>query len=467
MEKINQKLPLSDEEEEVESSGSKESADADDDSEEDTTSDVLEESRSNLSRFPLKKLNHAIYFYLFFDFCRISKVIESGNDEEEPDDVEIKVPKTSKNKKVPELNAKDANSFETVQKIIAGGQFEKLKVEQCKVYLRKYGLRLMGKKDVLINRIKEHLGIINGGGEQKYPESSFVCDCKGDACTGDVVMFEQNVYEMYNISSRSSAGPPCGTRTVVGRVVRDSYGSAKQQHTFTIEVLWSKGVKPLPPLHPLLIKGRNLYKLKTIRQLWEDEEIRQKVLLEKHSRGSLAKSNRKTRIQQKKKTTLCAVCRQRVSKNEISTVPEPKRRMSPDELEKKPASRLQNKFPAVSTRQPTQIREDKPAFPPKIVLTEVHMNTKMDSITTKQHPDGSIKSKDNNGSNGYQVANTNLGRAPSQRQVCKYYPQGRCRFGDKCKYLHEEPPIKRQLCRFYARGWCYHGENCKYLHERR
>lgn len=34
-----------------------------------------------------------------------------------------------------------------------------------------------------------------------------------------------------------------------------------------IEVLWSKGEKPLPPLHPLLIKGRNLYRLKTLRQV--------------------------------------------------------------------------------------------------------------------------------------------------------------------------------------------------------
>ena len=34
-----------------------------------------------------------------------------------------------------------------------------------------------------------------------------------------------------------------------------------------IEVLWSKGEKPLPPLHPLLIKGRNLYRMKTMRQV--------------------------------------------------------------------------------------------------------------------------------------------------------------------------------------------------------
>lgn len=40
--------------------------------------------------------------------------------------------------------------------ILAGGLVEKLKVEQCKVYLRKHGLRLTGKKDTLIQRIKEH-----------------------------------------------------------------------------------------------------------------------------------------------------------------------------------------------------------------------------------------------------------------------------------------------------------------------
>lgn len=37
------------------------------------------------------------------------------------------------------------------------GQVDKLKVDQCKLYLRKHGLRLTGKKDVLIQRIKEHL----------------------------------------------------------------------------------------------------------------------------------------------------------------------------------------------------------------------------------------------------------------------------------------------------------------------
>lgn len=127
-------------------------------------------------------------------------------------------------------------------------------MDQCKIYLRKHGLRLTGKKETLLQRIKEHLeyivifnysifahfvssmfinkcflllssSIINGEGEKKYPVSSFVLNCKGlyfftssirlgfipillvtiitkmgkyagDACTGDVVLFQQTVNEM-------------------------------------------------------------------------------------------------------------------------------------------------------------------------------------------------------------------------------------------------------------------------------
>ncbi|GKV47675.1 hypothetical protein SLEP1_g54552 [Rubroshorea leprosula] len=143
-----------------------------------------------------------------------------------------------------------------------------------------------------------------------------VLEESGDACTGDVVMFKQNVYETFNIASRSASGPPCGTRTVAGRIIKESYGAAKQQHTFTIEVLWSKGEKPLPPLHPLLIKGRNLYRLKTLRQRWEDEGKRQKVLMEKHSRGSIARSDREMRIQEKERRKMLKGKANRIVKKE-------------------------------------------------------------------------------------------------------------------------------------------------------
>ncbi|KAI3992040.1 hypothetical protein MKX01_014931 [Papaver californicum] len=72
----------------------------------------------------------------------------------------------------------------------------------------------------------------------------------------------------------STTGRLCGTRTVAGCIVKEIYGSAKQQHTFMIEVLWSKRERPLPPLHYLITKRRNLYKLKTMRQLRTDEEMK-------------------------------------------------------------------------------------------------------------------------------------------------------------------------------------------------
>lgn len=34
-----------------------------------------------------------------------------------------------------------------------------------------------------------------------------------------------------------------------------------------VEVLWSRGIKKLCPLFPLLVKGRNLYRLRTFRQV--------------------------------------------------------------------------------------------------------------------------------------------------------------------------------------------------------
>lgn len=117
--------------------------------------------------------------------------------------------------------------------------------------------------------------------------------CAGDVCKGDIVLFTQKVYK--NFDKMTRGGELIGRRTIAGRIVKESYGAAKQQHTFTVEVLWSQGVKQLPSLFPLLVKGRNLYKLKTFRQRWKDEEERLEVLAEKHKRGEAARSIRATR----------------------------------------------------------------------------------------------------------------------------------------------------------------------------
>ncbi|XP_010926369.1 uncharacterized protein [Elaeis guineensis] len=165
-----------------------------------------------------------------------------------------------------------------------------LKLEECKAYLRKHGLRLSGTKATCIERILEHWRIKDGNGEKLYPRSSFVFNCTGDVCKGDVILFKQRVYEKFDKVTRGAS--IIGSRTIAGSVVKESYGAAKQQHTFTVEVLWSKGVKALPPLFPLLVKGRNLYRLKTFRQRWGNEAERSKVLAEKHRRGAAARHAR-------------------------------------------------------------------------------------------------------------------------------------------------------------------------------
>ncbi|XP_039127637.1 zinc finger CCCH domain-containing protein 62 [Dioscorea cayenensis subsp. rotundata] len=162
-----------------------------------------------------------------------------------------------------------------------------LKLDQCKAYLRKHSLRLSGTKAACIERIQEYWRMKDGNGELQYPKSSFVIDCTGDVCKGDVVLFRQKIYSKFDKVTRGAK--VIGKRIVAGRIVKESYGSAKQQHTFTVEVLWSEGKQALAPLFPLLVKGRNLYRLKTFRQPWNDEAERAKVLDEKHKRGAAAR----------------------------------------------------------------------------------------------------------------------------------------------------------------------------------
>ncbi|GMI77884.1 hypothetical protein HRI_001457700 [Hibiscus trionum] len=398
----------------------------------------------------------------------------------------------------------DDQIYENVQNVIKDGKLEKLKVDECKVYLRKNGLRLSGKKDVLIQRIKEHLEVSNGGGEKKYPISSFVLNCKGDACTGDVVMFEQNVYEMFNLASRSACGPPCGTRTVAGRIVKESYGAAKQQHTFTIEVLWSKGEKPLSPLHPLLIKGRNLYRLKTLRQRWEDEGERQRVLMEKHSRGSLARSDRDVRIQEKEKRKMLRS--NRILKKEEKSKNQSKSQLSstPMEVQPQQPGSSTNSGRVASQHQPSSLTSDMKKLsittPQSGFLPETQWPaTQPQSGFCPNVRNGSIRSEcqDVHARNSYhnQIPrnSSKIGIQEVQLQkVDKFYENNRPSFpvdrywnshnekametnyhGQQLRSMnHCNPPqrqgfLSQQLCRYHSRGRCYYGENCKFLHDSR
>lgn len=95
----------------------------------------------------------------------------------------------------------------------------------------------------------------------------------GDVATGDQVIFARATFEGSYKRPRFA-----GIEVISGKVVADSYGKAKQQHTFTIST--SKG--------SMRIKGRNLYSIAVFAKSRCAEE-RQASLDDKHKRGDRAR----------------------------------------------------------------------------------------------------------------------------------------------------------------------------------
>jgi len=59
------------------------------------------------------------------------------------------------------------------------------------------------------------------------------CDSKLQPSSSFLIRFG---FLRFSIASRSATGPSCGKRIVAGRIVKESYGAAKQQHTFTVRI---------------------------------------------------------------------------------------------------------------------------------------------------------------------------------------------------------------------------------------
>lgn len=115
-------------------------------------------------------------------------------------------------------------------------------------------------------------------------------DTTGDVVTGDTIRFTEAVF------SGSFRNPKClGERTITAKVVNDSYGEFKQQHTFTLVVIESTGVEALKEGTKTTRKGRNVYRNGTERMAWTNENERRLAADEKHARGDCARAEREIR----------------------------------------------------------------------------------------------------------------------------------------------------------------------------
>ncbi|CAN4079631.1 unnamed protein product [Withania somnifera] len=247
------------------------------------------------------------------------------------------------------------------------GGLGKLTLTDYKAYLRLNRLRLSGTKEECIQRIVDHWRMKDGNSQRQYPRSSFTINCTGDVCKGDVVLFTQKVYK--NFDKRTRGGELLGKRTIAGRIAKESYGAAKQQHTFTVEVLWSQGVKQLPPLFPLLVKGRNLYKLNTFRQRWKDEKERLEVLAEKHKRGEAARFIRAKRKSKLIKPTKASSKNKGNKRQKLDHLRRPSKMMQTSNVKKHDYS-IDERGKAMAGGKRTKKHQRKPHPPGRLNLAE-------------------------------------------------------------------------------------------------
>lgn len=48
--------------------------------------------------------------------------------------------------------------------------------------------------------------------------------------------------------------------------------------------------------------------------------------------------------------------------------------------------------------------------------------------------------------------------------VCRYFAQGNCAFGDRCRFSHESREEPSQVCKFFQQGNCAYGDRCRFQH---
>ena len=119
---------------------------------------------------------------------------------------------------------------------------------------------------------------------------SYSIGCTGDAVAGDEILFSESVF------GGSYRRPVhIGERRIAAKIVKESYGAGKQQHTVSLVVIGADGVDAPKSGAKMRRKARNIYRNGTRRRPWEDESARDAAADEKHRRGDAARMVRDMR----------------------------------------------------------------------------------------------------------------------------------------------------------------------------
>jgi hypothetical protein len=102
--------------------------------------------------------------------------------------------------------------------------------------------------------------------------------------TGDIIIFKEGVFSGSYPKSTFE-----GYRFNKCKILKESYGSKRGQHTFTLEIIKSEGEDALCEKDKIRRKGRNIYKDCVKVSESKDFEILQK---EKNNRAYAAKMNK-------------------------------------------------------------------------------------------------------------------------------------------------------------------------------
>ena len=123
-------------------------------------------------------------------------------------------------------------------------------------------------------------------------------DGESNCCAGDVIKFKEDVLERVRINHFGKlAWRPAGSRVITAEIIRESYGTEKQQHTYTLRVISVEGYRAdeVVGREKLLRKGHNIYRNGIDRLEGVDDGTRRTVLEEKNGRGADARAERNYR----------------------------------------------------------------------------------------------------------------------------------------------------------------------------